>query len=123
MDGQDDTSFQDGRLAALRLGQSLAAEVPATSAERRAFVSIRPDLTGDDAAAEVDGWKRSDADRTFNLRQDEFRAEHLDGMDYDIGMVSVRSANVRGEPALLGVLAEWGLSPGELDYLRNTDHP
>lgn len=44
-------------------------------------------------------------------------------MDYDIGLVSVRNADVRGEPALLGVLADWGLLPGELDYRRNTGHP
>ena len=80
-------------------------------------------LDQDDAAAEVEGWARQVSDRTFHLRHDEFRIEHFDGYDYDIGMVRVAEATVTGERAMIELLKDWQLPPGELDYLWNTDHP
>ncbi|MBI5231009.1 MAG: hypothetical protein HY876_02465 [Coriobacteriales bacterium] len=109
-------------LNALRLGQTLVAEVPAPTG-RRAWVSIRPTDEAEDAAARAEGWKRSSHDRRFFVRHAEYLVEHLDGYDYDIGMREVAEAHVADEAGLWPLLAEWGVAPAELDYPWRTAFP
>lgn len=109
-------------VSALRLGQVLVAEVPAPIG-RRAWVAIRPASEPEDAAAQQQGWKRSSRAREFSVRHAEYLVEHLDGLDYDIGMRQVADARVAGEEALWRLLADWGVAPSELDYPWRSDFP
>ena len=80
------------KLNALRAGQRLVAEVPATAPGRRAFVSITPATTPADDQARQEGWKRADHARTFRLQHWDYDADRIDGYDYDIGAVMVKNA-------------------------------
>ncbi|MFD0851195.1 hypothetical protein ACFQ07_03145 [Actinomadura adrarensis] len=111
------------KLNALRLGQGLAAEVPASGPGRRAFVTIDPVSTPADAEAHREGWKRSDRNRGFRLLHWDYDVDHLDGWDYDIGAVLIRSATAGNEPELISTLDAWELRPDQFLYPWQTDTP
>jgi hypothetical protein len=110
-------------LAALRLGQRLITEVPASRSGRRAFVDIRPLSTPADIEAASQGWKRADHARTFTLQHWDYEADRLDRYDYDTGAVLVKAATVVGELELTTALGEWGLHPELFVYPWHTDDP
>ncbi|GAB3431898.1 hypothetical protein [Actinophytocola sediminis] len=110
-------------LTALRLGQRLVAEVPASRPGRRAFVDITPLATAADADAHTHGWKRADHARTYTLRHWDYDTDRLDGFDYDIGAVLIRTATATGEPALTTTLETWHLRPDQFRYPWHTDDP
>ncbi|MCL6737937.1 hypothetical protein [Streptomyces neyagawaensis] len=111
------------KLAALRLGRRLVAEVPTSGLDRRAFVDIRPARSTPDAQAEAEGWARSDAGRSFHLEHWEYDRERLDGFDYDIDAAFVRSADALDESDLLTVLTGWGVRPHSFVYPWDSDDP
>ncbi|MGK8555132.1 hypothetical protein [Nocardia gipuzkoensis] len=109
-------------LTALRLGQRLVTEVPASGPGRRAFVDITPLTTAVDAEARGQGWKRADYGRGF-AHHWEYDADRLDGFDYDIGAVLIRTAAAAGEPELTAILEEWHLHSQQFRYPWRTDDP
>ncbi|MGK5678595.1 hypothetical protein [Actinoplanes sp. URMC 104] len=123
IDSPDPAQWQTDKLNALRLGRRLVTEVASSGPGRRAFVDIRPVAADADHAANREGWARPDRDRTFELAHWEYDAEQLDGFDYDIGAVLVRSAAVVGEEALAALLHSWDLPPGRFQHPWQTDDP
>jgi hypothetical protein len=115
--------WPEAKLTALRLGQRLVAEVPASRADRRAFIDITPVRTPADNEASRDGWKRTDSTRTFRMQHWEYHADRIAGFDYDIGSVLIRTATVTGEPELVNTLDTWQLRPEQLLYPWQTDDP
>ena len=111
------------KMTALRLGQRLVAEVPSAGPNRRAFVDITPHATAADTEARVNGWTRTDHERTFTLRHWDYDAVRLDGYDYDIGAFLIRSTTVVGEPDLAAALRAWRLHPAQFQYPWHTDDP
>ncbi|GAA1622720.1 hypothetical protein GCM10009733_019200 [Nonomuraea maheshkhaliensis] len=111
------------KLNALRLGRLLVAEVKASRPGCRAWVEIRPILTEADAAAQREGWTRSDAGRAFQLAHREFVTEHLDGWDYDTGSSEIKQALARDEAELVRRLQTWSVPSERLAYPWNTDYP
>ncbi|MFI6515681.1 hypothetical protein ACIBF1_09000 [Spirillospora sp. NPDC050679] len=111
------------KLNALRLGQRLVTEVPASGSGRRAFVTIAPVTTSADTEAHRQGWKRADRDRAFRLHHREYDADRIDGFDYDIGAVAVRAATVGNEGELITMLDAWNLRPDQFHYPWQTDDP
>jgi hypothetical protein len=111
------------KINALRLGRRLVAEVPGAGPGRQAFVEIRPVVTAPDKAARREGWVRSDRDREFTLTHWDYDAAMIDGFDYDIGSVLVRSVTVAGEAELAAVLDAWGLRPDGFAYPGETGDP
>ncbi|GAA0555889.1 hypothetical protein [Actinomadura livida] len=111
------------KLNALRLGQWLVAEIPASAPGRQTFVEIMPITTPADEQARREGWKRSDRARTFRLEHWEFDSERLFGFDYDIGAVLVRTGVAVGEPELNATLQVWQLDPGQFVYPWQCDYP
>jgi hypothetical protein len=107
----------------LRLGQRLVAEVPARGPGRRAFVGITPVLVAADAAAERQGWKRSDSARRFRLDHWDYDADVIDGYDFDLGAVLIRGATATGESELTAMLGTWDLRPEQFRYPWDTDDP
>ncbi|HEY3867363.1 MAG TPA: hypothetical protein VGM10_03405 [Actinocrinis sp.] len=118
-----DWSAGADKLAALRLGQRLVVEVPASRPGRRAFVDITPQQDSADGAARREGWTRSDTARGFRLEHREYDADRLAGFDYDRGAALVRGVRVEGEEALLAALDAWSLRPDRFDYPWRTDDP
>ncbi|MCP2245407.1 hypothetical protein LX86_004147 [Lentzea aerocolonigenes] len=110
-------------LTALRLGQRLVTEVPASRSGRRAFVDITPSATPEDAEARSQGWKRADHARDFTLQHWDYEADRLDGYDYDIGAVLVKATAVTSELELTAALREWGLHPERFVYPWHSDDP
>lgn len=111
------------KLAALRLGRRLVAEVLASAPGRRAFVDIVPVLTDADRTAAAEGWTRRDTGRAFRLSLREYDESSLSTDDYDIGEVLVASATADGETALTATLARWSLRPDRFDFPWHTDDP
>jgi hypothetical protein len=111
------------RLTALRLGQRLVTEVPASRPGRRAFVDITPLTTSADTEARRQGWKRTDRARTFHLQHWDYDADRIAGFDYDIGAVLIRATTATGEPELITTLKTWQLSPEQFLYPWQTDDP
>jgi hypothetical protein len=111
------------KLSALRLGRRLAVEVPATRSERRAFVDITPGRVAADAQALREGWTHRSTGRSFKVEHWEYDADLIDGYDYDIGAVLLRSAAAVDEAELLAVLAEWQLDPNQFHYAWDTAEP
>ncbi|MBM2620517.1 hypothetical protein JIG36_33955 [Actinoplanes sp. LDG1-06] len=111
------------KLTALRLGRRLAVEVAASAPQRRAFVDITPGEVADDAQAHREGWTHRSTARSFRIEHWEYDADLIDGYDYDIGAVRVRSASAADEPELLTVLESWQLSPGQFQYVWDTADP
>jgi hypothetical protein len=99
-------------LAALRRGQLLVAEMPASTPARRAWIAVYPLATAVDAG--------------FNLFHREFDRAHLDNdwcIGPDDGMVDVRTAHAADETELSRCLADWNVNPEDLDYAHRSDYP
>jgi hypothetical protein len=94
------------RLTALRRGQRLVAEVPASGPGRRAFVDVTPRPTAG-----------------FRLEHWEYDVGRMDGFDYDIGAVLLRTASVTGEAELADTIRAWQLEPDHFTYPWRTDDP
>ncbi len=114
-------------IEALRLGTSLAIEVPASDPkERLAGVIILPKPEPVDRQAQTEGWKARILDRKFFVYWREYSRRHIEN-DWDIapgdGMWELKSAEVRGEQALEELLQEWGIPLEALTYLGKTDIP
>ena len=118
-----DGGWPTDKLTALRLGRILVAEVPASAAGRRGFVSIRPAKEPEDATAEVDGWTRSSRSRAFVVDHWEYDEEWLNTWDYDIGAVHLFRDEAATEADLDQVLARRGVRPGDFDYHWRTAAP
>jgi hypothetical protein len=110
-------------LSALRLGRPLAVEVPALSPGFRAFVRVVPVRDEEDVRAEREHWIRSKSNRRFVVSHREFPEEYLDSFDFDFGAVERGRAEVADEHALVVQLRAWGVDPGSLTYVWNTDDP
>ena len=111
------------KLTALRTGQRLVTEVPASRPGRRAFIDITPVTTPADTRARQQGWKRTDRARKFRLQHWDYDADRIDGYDYDLGAVMIRDATATGEPELLTTLQAWQLRPEQFRYPWQTDDP
>ncbi|MFB9318237.1 hypothetical protein [Cryptosporangium minutisporangium] len=111
------------KASTLRLGRRLAAEVPSSGTARRAFVSITPSKAPVDEYARREGWVHSDHGRSFRVEHWEYDADRIDGFDYDVGAMLMRSALAVDESQLLAVLRLWRLSPGQFRYAWETDDP
>jgi hypothetical protein len=116
-------SWPSDKLAALRLGRRLVAELTASQPGRRAFVDITPQSTASDAAAHQQGWTRTDHARAFRLEHWEYDADRITGHDYDIGAVLVRAATATNESHLITTLQAWDLNPSQFLYAWQTDDP
>ena len=111
------------KLTALRTGQRLITEVPASRPGRRAFIDITPVTTPADAQARQQGWKRTDHARAFRLQHWDYDADRIDGYDYDRGAVMIRAAAAADEAELLTTLQAWQLRPDQFRYPWQTDDP
>ena len=111
------------KLTALRTGQRLVTEVPASRPNGRAFVDITPVTTPADTEARREGWKRADHARTFRLQHWDYDADRIEGWDYDLGAVMIRAATATGERELLAILRAWQLRPEQFLYPWQTDYP
>lgn len=111
------------KLNALRLGQRLVTEVPATEPSRRAFIDITPITTSADTQARWQGWKRPDHARAFHLQHWDYDSDHIDGLDYDIGAVLVKDATATDESGLTAILQAWQLHPEQFTYPWQSDDP
>jgi hypothetical protein len=103
-------------LNALRVGEVLVAEVPATQPDRRAWVAIYPSLDEEDNAARSEGWRRSSSDRSFVVYLRAFSRSHLQqGLDVapGDGMWDIREEMVASERDLL---ERWAVPPGSIQY-------
>lgn len=107
---------------ALRLGTRLAAEVEASSPDRLAGVTIWPHHDEMDRQAELEGWRRSNPDRSFHVVWREYNREY-DPRDWDIEQWDVASATVEGLEALAQLLQSWSVSLTALTYLWKTSIP
>jgi hypothetical protein len=121
VDGETPTWPPD-KLSAIRLGRRLVTEVPAGPG-RRAFVDIIPILDQRDRLAEHEGWKRPDSQRSFRLAHWDYGEQRIVGWDYDVGARRVRVDTASGESSLLGLIAEWGLTPAQFAYPWDTEDP
>jgi hypothetical protein len=101
----------------------LVTEVAASGAGRRAFVDIQPITTSTDRDARTEGWTRSDRDRTFKLTHREYDADQIDGFDYDVGAILVKSMTVVGEVPLAAALQTWSLQPSQFLHPWETADP
>jgi hypothetical protein len=119
----DPVGWPTDKLTALRTGQRLVTEVPASCPGRRAFIDITPVATPAGAQARLEGWRRTDCARAFRLQHWDYEADRLDGFDYDHGAVMIRAATTTGEPGLLATLQEWQLRPEQFLYPWQTDDP
>ncbi|WP_433178761.1 hypothetical protein [Actinoallomurus sp. CA-150999] len=118
-----DRPWPTDKLNALRLGQRLVTEVPASQPGRRAFIDITPLTTSDDTQARRQGWKPADHARTFRLQHWDYDAEHIDGFDYDTGAVLIRATTAADEAELATTLKAWQLHPEQFLYPWQTDDP
>lgn len=66
-----------------------------------------PRQTEADVQAPDEGWVRSDVDRDFRLDHWEYDRERIDGYDYDIDAVLIKSAEAPDESELITVLNTW----------------
>ncbi|MEV4600168.1 hypothetical protein AB0K15_22545 [Amycolatopsis sp. NPDC049253] len=110
-------------LTALRLGQRLVAELPASRPGRRAFIDISPLITAADTEARGQGWKRADHARTFTVQHWDYAADRLDSFDHDVGAILIKTATAVGEPDLTSTLEAWHLHPDQFRYPWHTDDP
>jgi hypothetical protein len=119
----DEVTWSADKLSALRLGRRLAVEVLPSAAQRRAFVSITPSQVAADAQARQEGWTHADTGRSFQLELWEYDADRVDGFDYDIGAVLLRSTRAADESILLTALQEWQLHPRQFLYAWDSGDP
>ncbi|GID97813.1 hypothetical protein ACFQFC_08375 [Amorphoplanes digitatis] len=120
---EDSPTWPLDKLNALRLGRRLVTEVASSGPGRRAFIDVRPVATGADADARGQGWARSDRGRAFELTHWEYDADRVDGFDYDIGAVLVRSMTVTDEAHLMVALETWNLRPERFLHPWQTGDP
>ncbi|GAB3175140.1 hypothetical protein FHX75_1341 [Micromonospora palomenae] len=102
---------------ALRRGQLVVAEVPASRPDRRAWIAIYPLQTPAAAAT---------TDQRFNLFHREFEASYIDNgwcVGPGDGMTDVQTAHAQDEVKLNQVLSAWGIDPSQLTYAHRTDYP
>ena len=111
------------KLSALRLGRRLVAEIPATTAGLRAFVDITPLRTPEDTDASQEGWLRTDQHRAYRVQHWQYRADLVDGHDYDIGSTLIQTATATGELELAAMLEAWHLRTDQFLYPWQTDDP
>lgn len=111
------------KLSALRFGRRLVAEIPATATGLRAFVDITALPTPADTDAAQAGWIRTDQHRAYRVQHREYRADLIDGFDYDIGSTLIKEATVTGELELATTLATWHLQADQFLYPWQTDDP
>ena len=101
---------------ALRRGQQLVAELPASTPGRRAWIAIYP----------LRQFAPSGGKQAFNLFHREFEASYLDN-DWCIGpedgMTDLRVARARDENELNELLIAWGIDPSLFTYVHRTDYP
>ncbi|MFC4017297.1 hypothetical protein ACFOW4_04980 [Micromonospora sp. GCM10011542] len=98
---------------ALRRGQQLVAEVPASRPGHRAWVAIHPVRT-------------ASAEQAFNLFHREFDTDHIERgrcIGPDDGMAEVRATQATNESQLDQLLASWDITPSQLTYGHRTDYP
>ena len=100
------------KLTALRLGRRLVTELPTSRPGRRAFVDITPVVTAVDTEA-----------RTYTLQHWDYAAGRLDGFDYDIGAILIKTVTVIGELDLTVTVETWQLHPEQFLYPWQTDDP
>lgn len=117
------STWPTNKLSALRLGNRLVTEVPASTTGRRAFVDITPSQDERDVQAHNERWVHSDAERSFRLTHREYEADRLDGFDRDHGAELVRSAVAADEAELVLVLAAWQLTPNCFVHPWESDDP
>ncbi|MEU7909435.1 hypothetical protein [Actinoplanes sp. NPDC049118] len=99
-------------LTALRRGQLLVAEVPASTPRCRAWIAVYPP-----AAASATG---------FNLFHREFDRTYIDNdwcIGPDDGMIEVRTAHAADESELTRLLIDWNVNPEALGYAHRSDYP
>jgi hypothetical protein len=118
-----DQPWPADKLNALRLGQRLVTEIPASQPGRRAFIDITPLTTPADAQARRQGWKQADHARTFRLQHWDYDTERIAGLDYDVGAVLIRATTAANEPELTTTLKAWQLRPDQFLYPWQTDDP
>jgi hypothetical protein len=119
----DSTDWPTDKLNALRLGQRLVAEVPASAPGRRAFIEVRPQSKPEDLDASREGWRRPDSSRSFVIEQWEYAEEHLDCFDYDLGATRLLRQEASDEAALQDAVTNLGLTAASFDYPWNTADP
>jgi hypothetical protein len=119
----DEVGWPADKLSALRLGRRLAVEVAASTAHRRAFVSITPSQVAADAQARQEGWTHADTGRGFHLELWEYDADRVGGFDYDIGALLLRSTRAADESLLLAALQQWQLHPRQFLYAWDSGDP
>lgn len=114
-------------LEALRLGTSLAVELPTGNPERLAGVIIVPIREAIDRQARTEGWRARVPDRRFLVRWREYDKHRVENNDWNIGVGEgiweLRSSKVVGEAALEHLLLEWEVPFERLTYLWNTKLP
>ncbi len=86
-------------------------------------MGVTPSRTPADESAKRQGWTAGSAGRSFRVQHWEYDADRLDGFDYDIGAVLVRSTVAADELELVAALVAWQLRPTEFGYPRDTDDP
>ena len=125
-EGTNETPISGRLIEALRLGSALAVEVPASTPERLAGVTIFPQRGAQDQQARAEGWKASIPDRQFTVTWREYSRPHLKH-DWDIvhgdGIWELKRTQVAGEQALIHLLQEWNVSLAVLTYLWNSTIP
>jgi hypothetical protein len=86
-------------------------------------VDILPQQSEPDAQARDEGWVRSNVQRSFRLEHWEYDRERIDGFDYDIDAVLIKSADTPDESELITVLNTWGARPDLFGYPWDSDDP
>ncbi|MFI7543827.1 hypothetical protein [Actinoplanes sp. NPDC049599] len=119
----DEPAWPLEKLSALRLGRRLAVEVQATQPGRRAFIDITPGKVATDAQSRREGWTHRSTARTFQVEHWEYDADLIDGFDYDIGAVLLRSDAAADESELLTIVRAWLLNPYQFLYAWDTADP
>jgi hypothetical protein len=101
----------------------LVAEVPASQAGRRAFVDITPRSLIADPATKPGVHAPGGQGGVFRVEHWEYDADDVEGWDYDVSAVLVRSAVAACFMELTSVVVNWHLRPDQFDYPWNTDDP
>src|SRR5579884_2457017 len=77
IEGTNETPISRPLIEALRLGSALAVDMPASTSERLARVTIFPQRCDQDQQARAQGWKASIPDRQFTVVWREYSRPHL----------------------------------------------
>ena len=82
-----------------------------------------PSQVAADAQAQQEGWTHADTGRGFHLELWEYDADRVDGFEYDIGAVLLRSTRAADESLLLATLQQWQLHPRQFLYAWDSGDP